>query len=98
MDIATQKKEIEKELVEKIITALEQKQIILVQMKEISNFILDSMDQIKDNSQLLIFFETLKNKWNIFEDTYAIYKNKLNQDKEKMVIDKLSHFISNFKN
>lgn len=98
MDIATQKKEIEKELVEKIIAALEQKQITLVQMKEISNFILDSMDQIKDNPQLLIFFETLKNKWNIFEDTYAIYKNKLNQDKEKMVIDKLSHFISNFKN
>lgn len=91
------KKEVEKALVEKIISALESKQINLAQMKIVANYILDNIDSIKNYSQFILFLENLQKQWPIFIDIYVFYKNKSSQEKEKMIINKLSNYIDSYK-
>ncbi len=76
-----------------IITGLESKRMTLVEMKASANFILDHIDNIKNYSEFMVFLDELKNKWTIFTDVYGLYNNKFYQEKEKLVIDKLSKFI-----
>lgn len=76
-----------------IITGLETKRMTLVEMKASANYILDNIDRIKNYTEFIIFLDDLRKKWPIFNDVYGIYNNKFYQEKEKLVIDKLSKFI-----
>jgi VIT1/CCC1 family predicted Fe2+/Mn2+ transporter len=87
------KKEIQTALVTNILNALEANKITVVEMKEISNYLLDNMVQVKYNSQLLELLESLKGKWPVLEDTYKIYKNKLLVEKEKLVMQRLANLV-----
>ena len=87
------KNEVKKNLIMKIITGLELKQVSLAQKKDSANFILDHIDTIKDYSKFILFMDELKSKWPFFLDTYNLYKNKFYQEKEKAVIDRLTNYI-----
>ncbi len=91
------KKEVEKFLVEKIITALEAKQINIAQMKESSAYILDNIVPVKNYSDFILFLEKLKSKWSIFTEVFGLYKNKFYKDKEKVMINRLSQYITSQK-
>lgn len=76
-----------------IITGLETKRLTLPEMKESANYILDHLDKIKNYSEFIVFLDQLKTKWPIFTQVFGLYNNKFYQEKEKVVIDRLSKFI-----
>ena len=91
------KNEVKANLLQAIISGLEKKTLSLVQMKASANYILDHIEKIKNYSQFLVFMDDLNNKWSIFKDINKIYNNRLYQEKEKEVINKLQGFIKNQK-
>lgn len=87
------KNEVKKSLIQKIITGLELKQINLSQKKDSANYILDNINLIKNYSEFVLFLDALKSKWPFFLDVYNLYKNKFYQEKEKVVINRLTNYI-----
>jgi len=88
------KKQLSKELVQQIIYGLETKQLNLLQMKASASYVLDNLNKIKEQSQLIAFLENLKSQWPVYTNLYTIYKNKLSQNREKIVLDKLTSYIN----
>lgn len=73
-------KEIELSLSRVILTQLEKGTITYDQSREIARYILSQIDDIKNSSQLLVFLQSLYQKWNFFESTYGLYKLRMNDE------------------
>ncbi len=87
------KTDLEKVLAERILLALDNKQIKLEEMKEMANYVLDKVENIKDYDQMLLFLTMLKEKWVIFKDVHGIFNAKNKQEGEQAVINKLENYL-----
>lgn len=87
------KKEVKDFLLDRIITDLQSGKMDLIAKKESARFILKNMSLVKNYQDLILFLETLKSRWPNFTDVYNIYKNRFYQEKEKVIIDKLTSYL-----
>lgn len=81
------KKEIEKQIVDKSITALEQGFIKESGLGEISQFVLSKIDEIKTQAELITFLRELSSRWHFFSDMLVIESGEAQFAQEKSSID-----------
>ena len=87
------REEVEKFMVDKILSAIEIDQLDMSQMKSAANKILDNIDNLKNYGELITFLQSMKDEYPVLVEVYNLYKNKFYQDQEKDVINKLSQYI-----
>jgi len=88
-------KEIELSLSRVILTQLEKGTIAYDQSREIAQYILSQIDDIKNSNQLLIFLQNLNQKWIFFESTYGLYKLRMNDEiKTNQKIEEVNEKLS----
>jgi hypothetical protein len=83
------KKEIEKQIVDKSITALEQGFIEEDGLGKISQFVLSKIDSIKTHEELLSFLRELSGKWHFFSDMLVIESGEAELAQEKKSISEI---------
>lgn len=79
-----QKEELERQIVDTCISALENKVVTEAQMGDISFFVLERIDGVKDQEDMMAFLTKLSQKWNIFTSLLEITKGhkEVNEDRE----------------
>lgn len=89
------KKEIEKAIVDKSITALEQGFIKEDDLGIIAKFTLDKIDTLKTQDDLIVFLRELSNKWHFFSDMLVIESGEIQKNNERMVIEQIQGLTDN---
>lgn len=82
-----QKKEVERQIVDTCIGALDNKALTEEQMGDVSFFVLERIDLIKTQAELLEFLDKLSEKWHIFKPLLDITRGKA----EVVVEQKTAH-------
>lgn len=83
------KKEIEKAIIDKSITALEQGFIEESGLGEIATFTLWKIDLLKTQNDLITFLRELSAKWHFFSDLLVIESGELDLANDKKNIEKI---------
>lgn len=82
------KKEIEQAIVDTCISALENKSMTEEQMGDVSFFVLERIDLIKNQDELITFLEKLSERWPMFTGILDIARGKAGAiEDKKTVID-----------
>ncbi len=84
---------IKEDLAEQILLAMEKNLVTMPQSKDIANYILDQMKKVTNYQELTLLLDDLRNKWVFFTNTHTIYKNKVQSEQEKKIIDKLGNYL-----
>lgn len=79
------KKEIEKQIVEAIITSLDKDNLKTTELPNIANFVLERIDNIKTHNELILFLGELARIWPVFVNLTAIEKGEVKEIKEDEV-------------
>ncbi|MBI2641007.1 hypothetical protein HYW87_00200 [Candidatus Roizmanbacteria bacterium] len=90
------KSQLKKNLVDAMVLGLQTKQLTFKEMRASANFILDSMENMSSYTELVLFLEGLKKQWPVYGNILTLYKSKLYEEKEKILIDKLSTYIKSY--
>lgn len=83
------KQELEKAIVDKSITALEQGFIKEEGLGEIAQFVLGKIDNIKTQDQFIEFLRELSNKWHFFSEILVIESGELDLAHDQKSIEKI---------
>ena len=90
----TKKREVERQLIETILSAYENKQLNYDEMKEASSYILRHIDTIRSGADFLNFIRGLVDHWKVFKNILVLEEADITKLKEQAVISKLSSYIS----
>lgn len=89
MDLSEEhKKEVERRIMEKIISSLENNDITEEDYNNISEFILARIDNVKSHHDLLVFLRELSEKWNIFAFVLTLENGEVKDVKEHIAAKK----------
>lgn len=83
------KKDLEKQIVDKSITALEQGFIEENGLGEISQFVLSRIDAIKSHTELIEFLRELSSRWHFFSDLLVIESGEAGLKNNKKSISEI---------
>lgn len=87
MDVTDeQRKELEKNIVESVIRALEKNELSQDQLSPIGSFVLERIDSITDNNALVAFLSDLSSRWPIFKDIAVVHEGKIRDVKEDKTV------------
>lgn len=84
------KKEIERSVMECIISALDQKLISSDDLPELSNYILPKIEPIRTQEEMLVFLNELVAKWKFFTPVLSAEKGEINSQTEGEAVDKVT--------
>jgi hypothetical protein len=87
------KKELEKQIVEIAISALEGGAITENVLGDISQFVLSRIDTIKNENELAYFLEDLSERWKIFSPLYKEQKGLEQEEKDEPAVDKAEALV-----
>lgn len=87
------KKQIEKDIVESAISALESGAITEDQLGDISAFVLSWIDKINDENELTRFLMELSKRWKMFEPMYIQEVGEEQEKKDEIAVDKAEAMI-----
>lgn len=79
------KNEIEKKIVEAIVTGLESNKILENQLSEIADFVLERIDALKTHEELVVFLSDLAARWPIFENIALTEKGEAKDKAEDRI-------------
>lgn len=82
-----QKYEIEAQIVETVLQALDKNLLIADQLQEIADYSLEGMKKVTNEHELLNFLSGLSLKWKVFEGIAVLQKGKMVKKEEKEVAD-----------
>lgn len=88
------KHEVMSGLIEKVLNLLEKGEVSLKESHGIAGFILDSIKEVRDHTQLVSFLHTMKEKWPHFNDLYTIHSKGSVKNEESKMISKLELIIN----
>jgi len=96
MDLTQEhKRDIEKKIVETIISALEAYQITEDQYNEISKYILEQIDGVRTHHDLMVFLRELTAKWNIFSFVLTLENGEVKKLEDNTAIKKVEELVNN---
>ncbi len=87
------KKELEKQIVELAISALESGVITEDILGEVSQFVLSKIDRIKNTKELDYFLAELSKRWNIFKPLFQEQKGIEQEEKDEQTADKAEELV-----
>lgn len=91
MDITeADKKQLEKDLVERLIAALKEDKLSAEELPLAAEFILDRVDKLKTQEELIEFLKELNSRWSIFANLLTLEKGEFQEKQEKEVVGKAS--------
>lgn len=90
----TMKEEVQRALLDRMLTAIEKEEVTLAETKIIANYVLDNMDKLTTYTEMLEFLRNLQKKWPIFTTVEKHYEQGSSQSKEKIVIDRLASYLN----
>ena len=79
------KNEIQKKIVDAILTGLENKSLLATQLSEIADFALKGIDAVKTQDELLAFLADLSSKWPVFNNIKLTEEGEVKNEAEKEV-------------
>lgn len=82
-----QKYQIEAQIVETVLNALDKDLLMTDQLQEIADYALEGMKKVSNEQDLLNFLSSLSSKWKIFEGLAVLQKGKIVKKEEKEVAD-----------
>lgn len=91
------KNEIEKKIVEAIIAGLANKNLLASQLSEIADFVLQRIDEVKNEDELLAFLADLSSKWPIFNNIKLTEEGEVKNEAEKEVANDVLDLAKNGK-
>lgn len=90
MDLSAEhKKEVQKRIMEALISAYEKLEITKVDFDEISKFILEKDPTIQTHHDLIIFLRELTAKWNIFSFVLTLENGEIKKIEENKAVEKI---------
>lgn len=87
------KKELEKQIVEMAISALENGAITEYMLGDISQFVLSRIDGIKNDEELATFLKDLSQRWSMFSPLYQEQKGQEQEEKDEAIADKAQALV-----
>lgn len=91
--IEEKKKDIEKQIVDLCISALDNKSLTEDQMGDISFFVLERIDLVKTQEELIEFLRNLSQRWSIFSGMLEIVEGEEEVANEKSKIENVENLI-----
>jgi len=85
-----------KELVSKKIVEFLYERIPYNEIKDLAVFVNESLEKINTFEEFLNFLNELKEFYPSLENEVIILKNKLNENREKQLIERLQKYVSSF--
>lgn len=92
-NIEEKKKEIEKQIVDMAITALDSGILTEDQLGDMSTFVLSRIDKVTDEEELKDFLKILSEKWKFYEPLYQKQLGEEQNVKEKQAITQAENLI-----
>lgn len=81
--------ETEKRILDNIISSLDRKDLEEGKARECARDVLAKIDNIKTYDELVLWLESLTEKYPFVKDIYVLMKNRFYKEKEKDIIDRL---------
>lgn len=91
------KKQVEKMIIETIVTALENNKLTELQLSPIADYILERIDVIQNHTQLVAFVAELALKWPVFRNIEDIEKGEEKRLSEDRAASSMLQMIKNGK-
>ena len=89
------KKEVERRIMETIISSLEKSELTESQYQEISAFILEKIDSVKTHHDLMVFLRDLTAKWSVFSFVLTLENGEVKNIKENTAAEKAEELVKN---
>jgi hypothetical protein len=80
----------------RVVELLKTNEVSYSEIKKLSIFIAEELPTVKDNQELIMFFDYLLKEYPFIKNEVNILKNEMNVVKEKAVIGKLEQYIKNY--
>lgn len=87
------KKELEKQIVEIAISALENGAITEDGLGDMSQYVLSRIDKIKNEEELAAFLKDLSQRWNMFNPLFQEQKGLVQEEKDDATADKAEQLV-----
>jgi hypothetical protein len=95
MDLTEEhKKNIERIIVETIITALEKAQITEDDYEKMSTFILEKIENVKTHHDLVIFLRELTANWSLFSFVLTLENGEVKKVEDNMALKKVEELVN----
>lgn len=94
MDLTEEhKKEVQRKIVETVISSLEQDKITEAQFDEISAYILEKVEPVKTHHDLIVFLRELSAKWNIFSFILTLEDGEVKKIEQNQKADEIQQIV-----
>ena len=94
MDFTPEKKEeIEKKIVAIIADSLEQKKIGEEDLPEIATYVLENIDEVKNQEELVRFLDRLVDRWDMFHQLVSVEAGEIKEQQENQAIAKVEDLV-----
>lgn len=88
-----QRKKLEHEILEIVVSSLEQNRLTTEEPQQIATFVLDRIDNLKNQEHVVSFLTELATKWPIFSSLLEMEKGQVERKQEEQAANQVAQLI-----